>query len=174
MGWTCCYLISACESVRDYDRAAQWCAQVERYAARTRIRFLHGVCRAHYGAVLTWRGRLGEADAELTAAVRELSATRPFWAAEAVVRLGDLRRRQGRAGEARELYERFEGDALAGIGLAELALDAGDAARAGDLAARTLRQLPSDCRAARAPGLEVLGARPRRGGRRRRSARGRG
>jgi ATP/maltotriose-dependent transcriptional regulator MalT len=114
------------------------------------------VCRAHYGAVLTWRGRLGEADAVLTGAVRELSATRPFWAVEAVVRLGDLRRRQGRAGEARELYERFEGDALAGTGLAELALDAGDAARAGELAARTLRTLPGECRAARAPALDVL------------------
>ena len=131
-------------------------AQVERYAARTRIRFLHGVCRAHYGAVLTWRGRLEQADAELSAAVRELSVTRPFWAAEAVVRLADLRRRQGRAGEARELYERFAGDALAGVGLAELALDDGDAAGAGELAARTLRHLPGECRAARAPALDVL------------------
>jgi len=156
VGWTCCYLISACESVRDYDRAAQWSAQVERYAARTRIRFLRGVCRAHHGVVLTWRGRLEEADVALTGAVRELSATRPFWAAEAVVRLGDLRRRQGRAAEARELYERFEGEALACVGLAELALDAGDAAGAGELAARTLRRLPGECRAARAPALDVL------------------
>ena len=72
------------------------------------------------------------------------------------MRLGDLRRRQGRAAEARELYERFEGDALACVGLAELALDAGDAAGAGELAASTLRRLPDECRAARAPALDVL------------------
>lgn len=28
VAWACCYLISACERVRDFDRAAQWCARV--------------------------------------------------------------------------------------------------------------------------------------------------
>ena len=31
---TCCYLISACECVRDYDRAAQWCNRVMQISAR--------------------------------------------------------------------------------------------------------------------------------------------
>jgi hypothetical protein len=28
VGWACCYLIGACEQVRDYDRAGQWCVRV--------------------------------------------------------------------------------------------------------------------------------------------------
>ena len=43
VGWTCCYLIYACERVRDYDRAAQWCRNVE------------GVCRTHAHPVLERR-----------------------------------------------------------------------------------------------------------------------
>ena len=31
---TCCYLISACERVRDYDRAGQWCNRAIRLAER--------------------------------------------------------------------------------------------------------------------------------------------
>ena len=57
------------------------------------------------------------------------------------------------------------------IGLAELALDDGDAARAGELAARTLRQLPGECRVGRAPALDAARACPCRVGRRRRGAR---
>jgi LuxR family transcriptional regulator, maltose regulon positive regulatory protein len=34
VGWTCCYLIYACERVRDYDRAAQWCRNVEEFGER--------------------------------------------------------------------------------------------------------------------------------------------
>src|SRR5689334_10010622 len=30
-GLTCCYLISACDRVRDYDRAAQWCARLREF-----------------------------------------------------------------------------------------------------------------------------------------------
>ena len=56
VGWTCCYLIYACERVRDYDRAAQWCRNVEEFAERMRIQFLNGVCRVHYAAVLAWHG----------------------------------------------------------------------------------------------------------------------
>jgi len=25
VAWACCYLIAACEQVRDYDRAGEWC-----------------------------------------------------------------------------------------------------------------------------------------------------
>ena len=51
-GWTCCYLIGACERVRDFERAAQWCREVEAFSRRLDIRFVTGVCRTHYGAVL--------------------------------------------------------------------------------------------------------------------------
>ena len=41
-GWTCCLLIGACERVRDYDRAAQWCAEAEAFGRKLDIRFVNG------------------------------------------------------------------------------------------------------------------------------------
>src|SRR5215218_5962735 len=77
-GWTCCMLLNACERVRDYERAAEWCNKVEEFGRRMRINFVMGACRAHYGAVLTWQGRWGEAERELTGAIEDL-ARRPTW-----------------------------------------------------------------------------------------------
>ena len=67
------------------------------------INFATGACRAHYGAVLTWQGRWPEAERELTAATEYLLAQRPTWSGLAIVRLADLRRRQGRFAETQEL-----------------------------------------------------------------------
>ena len=129
-GWTCCLLIGACERVRDFDRAAQWCAEAEAFSRRLDARFVKGVCRAHYGAVLCWHGDWEGADRELTGALAELTEKRPAWRSVAVVRLGELRRRQGRTAEALELFGSAEADPLARLGRAEAALDAGDAAGA--------------------------------------------
>ena len=95
-GWTCCLLLNACERARDYERAAEWCGKVEEFGRRMRINFVTGACRAHYGAVLTWQGRWREAERELTTATEELVAERPTWSGLAILRLADLRRRQGR------------------------------------------------------------------------------
>jgi LuxR family transcriptional regulator, maltose regulon positive regulatory protein len=46
VAWACCYLISACERVRDYERAAQWCARVGEFCGQHDI-FLLNTCRAH-------------------------------------------------------------------------------------------------------------------------------
>jgi LuxR family maltose regulon positive regulatory protein len=155
-GWTCCLLLNACERVRDYERAAEWCAKVEDFGLRMRINFASGACRAHYGAVLTWQGRWEEAERELTEAVAFLSAQRPVWSGLAIVRLADLRRRQGRVAEAHELLERSPGNALTPVVLAELALDRGDAAAAAELAEPALLRIAAQNRSLRAAPLEVL------------------
>jgi ATP/maltotriose-dependent transcriptional regulator MalT len=153
--WTCCYLIYGCERVRDYDRAAEWCRKVEEYTERMRIQFVNGVCRAHYGAVLTWHGSWEQADEVLSRATKDLAATRPSWAAEGMVRLADLRRRQGRFEEAERLFLEAESHPLAAVGMAELALDRGDPVAAIPLAERLLRQLPLENRTQRAAALEL-------------------
>jgi LuxR family maltose regulon positive regulatory protein len=153
-GWTCCLLIGACERVRDFGRAAQWCAEAEAFGRRLDIRFVSGVCRAHYGAVLCWHGDWIAAERELIGALDELTEKRPGWRTVAVVRLGELRRRQGRTAEALELFGAAESDPLARLGRAEAALDAGDAVAARDDAERLLRAAKAPV--ARAGALELL------------------
>ncbi len=156
MGIVCCFLIYGCELVRDYDRAAQWCDRVKELCERWNIRHLFGLCRTHYSSVLMWRGAWAEAETELTAATKELQRSRPALAVEGVVRLAELRRRQGRLQEAETLFNQVDFHPLAQLGRAALALDEGDAATACERAERFLRHIPREDRTERAAGLELL------------------
>jgi LuxR family maltose regulon positive regulatory protein len=154
-GWTFCFLLNACERVRDYERAAEWCGKVEEFSRRTSSNFVTLACRAHYGAVLTWQGRWPEAERSLSEAT-ELGAERPSWGGLGIVRLADLRRRQGRFAEAEELVQRAAGSALAPVVSAELALDRGDAPTAVDLLQPVLRRMPVENKTLRAAPVEVI------------------
>jgi LuxR family maltose regulon positive regulatory protein len=154
VAWACCFLISACERVRDYERAAQWCARVGEFCGQHDI-FLLNTCRAHYASVLSWQGRWDEADSQLTAAVEGLQASRPPMVGDALARLGELRRRQGRLADAEELFARSEAHPLTLLGRASLALDRGQPSEAAELADRYLRRFPDPGRIERSAGLEV-------------------
>jgi LuxR family transcriptional regulator, maltose regulon positive regulatory protein len=154
--WSCCLMMATCERVRDFDRADQWCQQIERFSDRMDAGFLRGVCRAHHGAIQTWHGRWERAEQELAEALTDLSSNRPFWRAEAAVRLGQLRRRQGRLDEAEQLFEQAESHPLALHGLAALRLEQGDPGTARDLLHRVLRQATAGSPAGRADALELL------------------
>jgi ATP/maltotriose-dependent transcriptional regulator MalT len=160
---TCCYLIHACDLVRDYERAAQWCNKVMQISARWSYRAMFSICRTHYARVLIWRGAWLEAERELLAATDDLAATFPAMAAEGIVCLAELRRNQGRLEEADALLKRLEahplrmrGSTPALLGQAALALDRGDPAAAVDLAERYLRSLPDQDGLQRVAGLELL------------------
>jgi len=155
-GWALCCLISACEGVGDFPRAAQWCHAARRLAEGWRVRQMLGVCRSAYGSVLATGGDWVAAELEMTAAVEDLEAARPAMAASALARLGELRMRQGRADEARELFERSANHPRALVGLGALALDGGDAAAAADAAERVLRRLAPEAVLERLPALELL------------------
>jgi LuxR family transcriptional regulator, maltose regulon positive regulatory protein len=105
--------------------------------------------------VLTWHGRWEQADEVLSKAASDLAAIRPAKASEGIVRLADLRRRQGRFEEAEGLFATAESHPLATVGMAELALDRGDPDGAIPLAERVLRQLPLENRTERAAALEL-------------------
>lgn len=152
---TCCYLIFACERVRDYERAAEWCAKAESVSKHWSYRSMFAICRCHYAAVLMWRGDWSRAEHELLDALDILTTRRPGWARDALVRLGELRRRQGRFDEATTLFTRAQGHPSALLGLAQIALDREDAASAVDLIERFLRRVSCENRTERAVGLEV-------------------
>ena len=154
VAWACCYLLSACERVRDYERAAQWCARVGDFCGRHEI-FLLNTCRAHYASVLSWQGRWEEAESQLDAAVDGLRASRPPMLGDALARLGELRRRQGRPVEAEEFFALSQTHPISLLGRSALALDRGELPEALELAERYLRRFPDPRRVERSAGLEV-------------------
>jgi DNA-binding NarL/FixJ family response regulator len=156
MGVSCCYLIAACDRIRDYDRATQWCDRLKESCKKWGLRPLFAVCRTQYASVCMWRGAWDEAERELSAATEELSACRPAMTGEGLARLGELRRRQGKLDEAVALFDRAEAHPMAALGRAMVAFDRADFKGAADLAQRYLRKLPLQNRTERAAGLELL------------------
>jgi len=154
-GWTFCFLLNACERVRDYERAAEWCRKVEEFSRRMKTNFVTLACRAHYGAGLTGHGQWREAERSLTEATG-LGAERPSWSGLAIVRLADLRRRQGRFAEAEDLLQQRPGNPLTPVVMAELALDRGDPSAAVDLLQPVLRRIPTENGTLRAAPIEVI------------------
>ena len=156
VGHTCCAMLAACELACDVERASEWCDRTTEYARRYGFRPLYATCRTSYAGVLIWCGRWPEAEAELLRAESEFAAVRVAARGQPIVRLADLRRRQGRFAEAAELLAQVEGSRAALLTLAALAFDIDDSTRARDLAERYLRQTPLSSRAERAVALELL------------------
>ena len=151
--WTCCFLVSACTSVLDYERAAEWCDRIADFAERYGSRYMLGFCRAEYGAVHLWRGRWAEAESLFQDSIEAFARSRPPYAAGPLAGLAELRRRQGRPEEAAELLDRAGATKSAELCRARLALDAGDSERASGLLERLRRRDPGP---AEAPVLELL------------------
>jgi ATP/maltotriose-dependent transcriptional regulator MalT len=158
-----CYVIAACERVRDFDRAGQWCERLAALSQRWSLPSMLASCRTQYAGVLMARGTWSEAERELETATGDLRAIRPAMAGDGLVRLAELRRRQGRSdesldlcGEAEHAPYRLQAYPHLLLVRAEVALDAGDGATAADTAERFLRAVPAADRTARAGGLELL------------------
>jgi len=156
IGLSGCYLIAACERVRDYDRGVQWCRRLKESCAKWGLRPLFAVCRTQYASICLWRGTWLEAEQELCAARDELAASRPAMISDALVRLAGLRRRQGRLAEAAALVAQVPPHGAGLLERAELAFDFGDARAAVEQAEQYLRQVSTANRTDRASGLELL------------------
>ncbi|HET9465167.1 MAG TPA: LuxR C-terminal-related transcriptional regulator [Gemmatimonadales bacterium] len=156
IGTACCYLIRACEQVHDYDRAAQWCERVREFCRRWKFTGLFSACRIQYASLLTLRGEWAEAEREIEALRRHVERVQPRVVPIALIRLGDLRRRQGRWEEADHLFAESESHYLAVLGSAALALDRGESAKAAELAEEYLRRVPPDDRTERVAGLDII------------------
>jgi DNA-binding NarL/FixJ family response regulator len=151
-----CYLIGACDRVRDHGRAVQWCDRIKEHSRKWGLKPLFAVCRTQYASVCMWRGGWEEAERELTSACDEFAICRPGMTTDGLARLGELRRRQGRLDEATALFERSGAHPIALLGRSAMALDQGEIRRAAELAERHLRRLPAKNRIERAAALELL------------------
>jgi DNA-binding NarL/FixJ family response regulator len=128
-----CQLFSACEHAHDVGRADQWIRIGEAIAERRNLPAVSAFCRTHYGGLLTAAGRWPEADVALTEAVRLWGLGQQSLRGGALIRLADLRVRQGRFEEAEQLLDGFDVDADAARPLAAIHLARGDTSRAGDI-----------------------------------------
>jgi DNA-binding CsgD family transcriptional regulator len=135
-----CRLLSACERATDIRRAEQWLEAATRFEAWGD--FVPPTCRTHYGGILIALGRWEEAERELLAAVRTFETG--YWASQLfpLLRLADLRVRQGRLEEAERLLESIDWHPSAKRSFARIALTRGDLALADDLVRLCLEATP--------------------------------
>ena len=154
--WTCCFLVTACNAVLDFDRAAEWCDRIAEFAGRYGSRYMLGFCRAEYGTVQLWRGRWAQAESLFEEAIAAYARSRPPYLPGPLTGLAELRRRQGRVEEAASLLEQAGTAAGAQLCRARLALDADDALAAVELLERLRRQADGRPGPTAAPVLELL------------------
>ena len=141
--------------MRDLERAGEWCLRVEEISARYADAEMFATCRTHYADMLVWRGEWSEAEETLTAACRDLGGV-PRKVVEGVVRLAELRRRQGRPDQAEALLAEAEGHRLALLVRAALRARPRGRAGAAEEAERYLRRVGERDRFERVPALELL------------------
>jgi ATP/maltotriose-dependent transcriptional regulator MalT len=155
-GWTYCYVLEACENVRDFDRASQWIEQLSESVRKFGVVHQSGACRSHYVAILTWRGDYAATEDEIETMRRELGDVMPAYVAQCDMRLGEIRRRQGRLDEAAALLDPLVAQPPAMLSLSALALDRDDPQLAVDLVERYMRRVSEGDRVRRLHGLERL------------------
>jgi DNA-binding NarL/FixJ family response regulator len=136
-----CQLFSACEHAHDIVRADQWIRVGEEIARRRRLPAVAAWCRTHYGGILTAAGRWIEAEAELNEAARIWGGNFTALRWNALVRLADLRVRQGRFEEAEQLLEGLDVYTEAARSRAAVHLARGDTTLAADILERALEQM---------------------------------
>ena len=138
-----CRLLSACEHAGDVRRAEQWIAAADHLVAWSD--FVVPTCRCHYGGILIAIGRWDEAEDELLAALRAFDGGYRAERISPIVRLAELRVRQGRFEEAERLLEGSEWHPAARRSLATIATARDDHALAEELTRLCLEgENPSD------------------------------
>ncbi|WP_323368725.1 helix-turn-helix transcriptional regulator [Ornithinicoccus halotolerans] len=108
-----CKMMMACETVLDVTRAEEWREQAEPMAGRPALRWATAICRTHHGGVLVAAGRWVEAEILLQGALQLYEVSYVALRRAALVRLAELRVRQGRALEAEQLLSGQEQDPAA-------------------------------------------------------------
>jgi ATP/maltotriose-dependent transcriptional regulator MalT len=149
-----CGMFVACERTQDVVRAEQWIRAARDIVERRRLLAIGAFCRAHYGGILTAAGRWEEAETVLQEAARIFEGGYTANRAGVLIRLADLRVRQGRLEEAALLLEGMDQHRDAARPLAALHLARGDTALARDVLERKLAE--PDLSAPTAAGLLAL------------------
>ena len=157
--YACCDMLNACELASDVERAAQWCKVADDFIETYGCPFLYAECRIYYGSVLAAKGRWDDAERELGVGLRITEGACPGLHTRALIRLADLRIRQGRLEAAEQLLSHLgtgvEAEAEEALSLAALLLARGDAPAASRGLEQRLHRL-ADHRSHLAAALDLL------------------
>jgi DNA-binding CsgD family transcriptional regulator len=141
VGQIFCAVLSGWERTTDLDRAEQWNQVAQPFLVVYERTGMTGSCRAIYAALLVAAGRWGDAERELLLALSAFDQGAPAMRGDALVRLAELRLKQGRLDEAKALLEGQETHPDAQAPLAALELARGRPKVAAALLQRRARQL---------------------------------
>lgn len=86
-----CGVIAGCRNHGDWERAVHWVEHFTRWCERSGLSAFPGTCRLYQGEVLSVRGRLAEAEKEITQACTELPMGAPWAVGDAYRVLGEIR-----------------------------------------------------------------------------------
>jgi tetratricopeptide (TPR) repeat protein len=86
-----CNMMSTCERLGDYGRAAEWHEAAYRWCAPHAESGFPGICRVHRAGILRMRGALPEAEQEARRAAEELGDFLTDVSGEAFYELGEIR-----------------------------------------------------------------------------------
>lgn len=138
IGMIYCKLLAACDHAGDFKRAEQWMTVVDDFVSRYNLRGVSAICRTCYGGILMVVGRWEEAERELLSALGVCEVNFRGLRPRALVRLADLRIRQGRLEEAEQLLDGIEEEPDALRPVIALHLARGEVERARSLVERYL------------------------------------
>lgn len=131
-----CSLFHACEMAGDVQRAEAWLASVHGYVEWTGELPISAICRMHYGGLLTAAGRWDDAERELLVALEIYDGTYRGSRSEPLLRLADLRVRQGRLEEAERLLDGYQDHPAAAVTRARMLHARGESVLAEAILAR--------------------------------------
>jgi DNA-binding NarL/FixJ family response regulator len=142
---TCC-LVSACERCGDLAPVEAWSSVVGRPSADDEPRFVFSHCHVTFGRILCEAGRWAQAETALRLGIGAAAlAGSPRLRAVSQAALADLRIRQGRLEEARQLLEGSEDRVETAPARALLHLARREPELAAAVARQALRELNADC-----------------------------
>jgi DNA-binding CsgD family transcriptional regulator len=144
VGDTCCTTLVACERLDDFRRALDWCRVVVDFTRRRNYTPLAAWCRTVFAGVLISSGEWPRAEEELLASLATYDELHSAARVYALVRLAELRQRQGRPAEAEQLLAGLEHRPIAVVPAVDQLLAHGQTREAAQLVERRLTTAGSD------------------------------
>jgi tetratricopeptide (TPR) repeat protein len=126
-----CNMMTACDQVADYRRAAEWHDAAKQWGDPHADSVFPGICRVHRAELLRVRGALSDAEAEARRAAEEVGDLLPAVAGEAYYEMAEVRLRMGDFERADALFReahRRGRHPLPGLALLRLAQGEAEAA----------------------------------------------